>query len=300
MAQIILPILFVVLWSSAFIAGKAGVQHATPFAFLAVRFSIVAFIFMAVAIGIWTWRTKLHGKVKTDLPQDRPNDPILRTALVGVLIHGAYLGSTFFAMANGLGAALAALIVSTQPLLTTALGVFLLGEKPRLMQWNGIFMGFSGVVVALSPSLGVNAPVIPIISCIFGLLAITTGTLLQKRIGSSIGLLKSNIIQASAASLFFIILISTVETPHIIWNEPFMISLLWQVLAVSTGAYMILMILIKRNSVAATTSLLFLVPPVTAIIAFFIFGEPLTPVTIIGFLMASAGVYLVTRHSAAA
>ena len=298
MAQFILPIIFVVLWSSAFVAGKAGVQHATPFAFLAVRFVIVALIFMAVAIGIRIWQknrqnTKDAGNAKTGT-----NDPIFWTALVGVLIHGVYLGSTFFAMSNGLGAALAALIVSTQPLLTTALAIFLFGEKPRLIQWVGIFIGFAGVVVVLSPSLGVNAPAIAIMSCIFGLLAITAGTLLQKRIGGSIGLLKSNIIQASSASLFFILLISTVETPHINWNQPFLIALAWQILAVSTGAYVILMILIKRDSVAATTSLLFLVPPVTAIIAFFIFGEPLTPITISGFLMASAGVYLVTRHVA--
>jgi drug/metabolite transporter (DMT)-like permease len=298
MAQFILPIIFVVLWSSAFVAGKAGVQHATPFAFLAVRFVIVALIFMAVAITIRIWQKNRQNTKDATNAKTGTNDPIFWTALVGVLIHGVYLGSTFFAMSNGLGAALAALIVSTQPLLTTALAIFLFGEKPRLVQWVGIFIGFAGVVVVLSPSLGVNAPAIAIMSCIFGLLAITAGTLLQKRIGGSIGLLKSNIIQASSASLFFILLISTVETPHINWNQPFLIALTWQILAVSTGAYVILMILIKRDSVAATTSLLFLVPPVTAIIAFFIFGEPLTPVTISGFLMASAGVYLVTRHVA--
>jgi drug/metabolite transporter (DMT)-like permease len=297
MIQFTLPILFVVLWSSAFVAGKPGVQHATPFAFLAVRFSIVALIFMAVAVGLWIWQDKDETKAIDE--RNRSNDPILQTALVGVLIHGAYLGSTFFAMANGLGAALAALIVSTQPLLTTALAIFLFGEKPRLTQWIGVLIGFAGVVVVISPSLGVNAPVIAIISCVFGLLAITAGTLLQKRIGSSIGLLKSNIIQASAASLFFMLLIVKFETPHITWNKPFLIALVWQVLAVSTGAYVILMILIKRDSVAATTSLLFLVPPVTAIISFFIFGEPLTPVTVAGFFMASAGVYLVTCHSSA-
>jgi len=306
MAQFFLPILFVVLWSSAFVAGQAGVQHATPFAFLAVRFSIVALIFMAVAVGLWAWRNKRQNNnianhtldVTDDAQKKKSRDPILQTALVGLLIHGVYLGSTFFAMANGLGAALAALIVSTQPLLTTTLAVFLFGEKPRLIQWAGILIGFAGVVVVISPSFGIKAPVIAILSCVFALLAITTGTLLQKRISSSIGLLKSNIIQASAASIFFIMLIATVETPYITWNKSFLISLTWQVLAVSTGAYVILMILIKRDSVAATTSLLFLVPPITAIIAFFIFGEPLTPVTVSGFLMASAGVYLVTRYSA--
>ena len=308
MAQFSLPIIFVVLWSSAFVAGKAGVQHATPFAFLAVRFVIVALIFMAVAIGIIFWQKNCQstkdakvGNTSKDLAnaQTGTNEPILWTALVGVLIHGVYLGSTFFAMSNGLGAALAALIVSTQPLLTSALAIFLFGEKPRLVQWVGIFTGFAGVVVVLSPSLGVNAPINAIMSCFFGLLAITIGTLLQKRFGGSIGLLKSNIIQASSASLFFILLILTLEAPHITCNQPFLIALAWQIFAVSTGAYVILMILIKRDSVAATTSLLFLVPPVTAIIAFFIFGEPLTPVTITGFFMASAGVYLVTRDSSA-
>jgi drug/metabolite transporter (DMT)-like permease len=300
MPQFLLPIIFVVLWSSAFVAGKAGVQHATPFAFLAVRFSIVSLIFIAVAVGFWIWRNKNKVKALSTETIDkkrRSNDPILQTAIVGVLIHGAYLGSTFFAMANGLGAALAALIVSTQPLLTTALAIFLFDEKPRQIQWIGIFIGFAGVIVVIFPSLGINAPAIAIISCIFGLLAITTGTLLQKHIGSSIGLLKSNIIQASAASLFFMMLIATFETPHITWNKTFFIALAWQVLAVSTGAYVILMILIKRDSVAATTSLLFLVPPVTAIITFFIFAEPLSPVTISGFFMASAGVYLVTHDN---
>ena len=297
MANLMLPIIFVVLWSSAFVAGKAGVQHATPFAFLAVRFLFVTAIFMTVAVGFSIWSRK--SRAKSTNARDPSNDPILQTAVVGMLIHGAYLGSTFFAMANGLGAALAALIASTQPLLTTAFAIFLFGEKPSFIQWFGIFIGFAGVVVVISPSLGADAPLIGIVSCVFGLLAITTGTLLQKRIGDSIGLLRSNIIQASAASIFFMILIATVETPKVTWNEPFLIALAWQVLAVSTGAYVILMILIKRDSVAATTSLLFLVPPVTAIIAFFIFDEPLTLVTVIGLFMASAGVYLVTRHSSA-
>ena len=149
MAQFLLPIIFVVLWSSAFVAGKAGVQHATPFAFLAVRFSIVALIFMAVAVGFWIWRYKNKTKVihaKASDKKNRSNDPILQTALVGVLIHGAYLGSTFFAMANGLGAALAALIASTQPLLTTALAIFLFDEKPRPIQWIGILLALPGLL----------------------------------------------------------------------------------------------------------------------------------------------------------
>ena len=100
-------------------------------------------------------------------------DPILQTAFVGVLIHGIYLGSTFFAMANGLGAALAALIVSIQPLLTTASAIFLFNEKTTLLiQWAGIFIGFTGLLFVILPSVGINAPILSIIACVFGLLAI--------------------------------------------------------------------------------------------------------------------------------
>ena len=299
MAQFVLPVLFIILWSSAFVAGKAGVQYATPFAFLAARFIIVALIFGGVAIAVHFWRQR--GK-----PTSAPNakqgptarNMVVLTALVGLLLHGFYLGSTFLAMSLGLGAALAALVASMQPLLTTALAMVLFGEKPLKIQWAGILLGFAGVVVVLSPSLGVTAPPVAVMICVVGLISITMGTLLQKRVGGSISLLKSNVIQAVAASLFFLLMISTVETPHIAWAPAFMFALAWQVLAVSTGAYVILMILIKRDSVAATTSLMFLVPPVTAIIAFFIFGEPLTAVTVTGFLMASTGVYLVTRYAA--
>ena len=285
MVHLTLPIFFVLLWSSAFVAGKIGVQHATPFAFLALRFGIVVIIFMAFAIVSWVWRKNDIREKKSFFLTSESINAVLKTAIVGFLIHGIYLGSTFYAMANGLGAALAALILSMQPLLTTAMAIFLFDEKPNCIQWIGIFIGFSGVTVVLLPSLGIDAPILTIICCVFGLLAITAGTLLQKHIGSSIGLLKSNLIQAGAASLFFWHWLP-VETPHIIWNKPFFIALTWQVLAVSTGAYVIL-ILIKRDDVATTTSLLFLVPPVTAVISFFIFNEPLNPVSSIGFLMAS-------------
>ncbi len=299
MAQFVLPVLFIILWSSAFVAGKAGVQYATPFAFLAARFIIVALIFSGVAFAVQVWR---HRGKPTSAPNAKQGptakNTLVLTALVGLLLHGFYLGSTFLAMSLGLGAALAALVASMQPLLTTALAMLLFGEKPLMIQWAGILLGFAGVVVVLSPSLGVTAPPVAVMICVVGLISITMGTLLQKRIGGSISLMKSNIIQAVAASLFFLMLISTVETPHIAWAPAFMFALAWQVLAVSTGAYVILMILIKRDSVAATTSLMFLVPPVTAIIAFFIFGEPLTVVTVTGFLMASTGVYLVTRYAA--
>lgn len=291
----LLPYLFVFLWSSAFVSAKVGVFHATPFAFLFVRFVIVFIIF--VAISLWVSSAR-HPPAPSNKIGDKTKEPLALTILTGLLLHGGYLGASFYAMASGLGSALTALIVSTQPLLTTALAVFLFHEKPRPIQWLGIFVGFVGVVVALSPSLQMNTPTEGIIASIIALLAITIGTLIHKRISGRMSLVKSNAIQALAASFFFLMLIQTVETPSITWHMDFIFALMWQVLAVSAGAYVILMILIKRGTMAATTSLLFLVPPTTAIIANLALNEPLGPVTILGFALASAGVYLVTQYQA--
>ena len=140
-------------------------------------------------------------------------------------------------------------------------------------------------------------PALGLVSVSIGLVAVTSGTLLQKKIGGRIDLLSSNIIQSLAASALFIIICSTIETPRISWELPFMLALGWQVIMVSTGAYLILMVMIQRDTMAAVSSLMFLVPPVTAVIAAIGFDEPLTPLSIIGFCVTSAGVYLVTRYS---
>ena len=290
-----LPITFVLLWSSAFVAAKSGVAYATPFAFLAVRFAIVAAIFASVGAGVHIWRKAR--KKTTKISPKLTLRTIIGSAYVGILLHGFYLGCSFYAMANGLGAALTALIVSTQPLLTTALAILLFGEKPRAIQWLGIAIGFCGVIVVLSPSLKNSVPTLSFMASLLALIAITGGTLLQKKIGHQVGLLHSNVIQASAATLFFLVLIHTIEVPRIDWTPYFIGALAWQVLVVSTGAYIILMILINRDSVAATTSLLFLVPPTTALIANVWLAEPLTPTTLTGFFMASTGVFLVTRFA---
>jgi len=196
-----LPISFVLLWSSAFVAAKSGVVYATPFAFLAVRFAIVAAIFASVGAGVYVWQKARKKTAKTSPKLTLRS--ISGSACVGILLHGFYLGCSFYAMANGLGAALTALIVSTQPLLTTALAILLFGEKPRAIQWLGITIGFCGVIVVLSPSLGHSVPTLSLLASIVALIAITGGTLLQKKIGHQVGLLHSNVIQASAATLFF-------------------------------------------------------------------------------------------------
>jgi drug/metabolite transporter (DMT)-like permease len=296
-----LPLIFVFLWSSAFIAAKVGVVYATPFTLLLIRFAIVAALFGVMMLATKWWQAR-----GTPPPAAVPHaagdhwKTILATAIVGVMLHGCYLGSVFLAIDMGVPAGLAALIVSTQPLASSFLAIFLFGEAMQNRQWVGIVLGLIGVAFVLVPTIDGSFPLSGIGVTFFGLFAITAGTLTQKKVGNSIGLLKGNFVQAAAATLFFLGVVPLIEAPRLDLQLPFILAMSWQILAVSLGAYMIFMILIKRNSMAATSSLLFLVPPTTAIMAAIWFGEILTPMGMLGFVLASAGVYMVTRYSSPA
>jgi drug/metabolite transporter (DMT)-like permease len=287
--RIILPLVFVGLWSSAFVTAKVGVQYATPFAMLMLRFGIVSVLFGLILLAVRHWRNATQG-----LPT---RQVIALTALVGLLLHGIYLGSVFFALSQGLPAGISALIVSLQPLLASGLAIILFDEKLRGVQVLGMLAGIFGVVLVLLPKIGGALPMVGLFSVTIGLAAVTGGTLLQKKIGAKINLLASNLIQSLAATAFFLVICATVEPPQIDWQPPFLLALAWLVLMVSMGAYLILMVMIRRDSMAAVSSLMFLVPPVTAIIAAIGFDEPLTMLGIIGFCVTSGGVYLVTRYS---
>jgi drug/metabolite transporter (DMT)-like permease len=314
-ARVGLPMVFVFLWSSAFVTGKIAVIYATPFAFLLLRFSIVALLFGGLMLAAKAWLAHQRRKPQTpaqdtpaqDTPaQDTPDNwrTLLATAIVGVMLHGFYLGSVFLALSLGIPAGLAALVVSMQPLLSSFLAIFLFAEALRRIQWAGIFLGFVGVAVVLMPTIdggaGGNLSMAGLGVTFFGLAAITCGTLMQKKFGNHIGLMKGNFIQAAAAALFYLAITPLLEVPQFDWQTPFVLALSWQILAVSLGAYVIFMVLIKRDSMAATSSLLFLVPPTTAIMAALWFGEVLTPLSMGGFVLASAGVYMVTHYSSPA
>ena len=287
--RIILPLVFVGLWSSAFVTAKVGVQYATPFAMLMVRFGIVSGLFGVIMLALWQWR-----KTAPAIPER----PVLAlTALVGVLFHGVYLGSVFFALSKGLSAGIAALIVSLQPLLASGFAIILFDEKLRPVQILGMLAGITGVVLVLLPKMDGALPIIGLAAVTVGLAAVTGGTLLQKKIGGRIDLLTSNIVQSLAATGFFVVICATIEPPRIDWQPSFLLALAWMVLMISLGAYLILMVMIRRDSMAAVSSLMFLVPPVTAIIATVGFDEPLTLLGIIGFCVTSGGVYLVTRYA---
>jgi len=287
--RVILPLIFIGLWSSAFLAAKVGVQYSTPFAMLLVRFVLVSLVFAAMMPFARIWRAA---------PPPRPTRAVIGwTALVGITLHSTYLGSVFFAISLGLPAGIAALIVSLQPLLASGLAIFLFGERLRAIQIGGMLAGLAGVFLVLLPKMGGGMPALGLASVCFGLCAVTFGTLLQKQIGGKIDLLVSNLVQTVAASAFLAVICLTVETPRIAWEMPFILSLAWQVVMVSAGAYVILMVLIQRDTMASVSSLMFLVPPTTAVIAAVGFNEPLTGLGIVGFCLTSAGVYLVTANS---
>ncbi|MGC6520426.1 MAG: DMT family transporter [Candidatus Puniceispirillaceae bacterium] len=286
--RVILPLVFIGLWSSAFLAAKVGVQYSTPFAMLLLRFMLVSLVFAAMLPFARAWRQR----------QQRPTGTVIAwTALVGITLHSVYLGSVFFALSLGLPAGIAALIVSLQPLLASGLAIFLFGEKLRAVQVGGMLAGLAGVVLVLLPKMGGGLPMPGLASVSFGLCAVTFGTLLQKRVGGKIDLLSGNLVQALAASAFLAVICLTVEAPQVSWQTPFILSLAWQVVMVSAGAYVILMVLIQRGTMASVSSLMFLVPPTTAVFAAIGFDEPLTALGLVGFCLTSAGVYLVTANS---
>ena len=277
-----LPALFILLWSSAFISAKFGLPDAGPFSFLLTRFVIVSLLFGAIAVAL-----------RRPWPRGRMLGNLL---FVGVLMHGFYLGGVFFSIAHGMPAGLSALIVSVQPVLTAALGVWLLDERPTPGQWLGIALGATGVVLVLWPRLGGDIPFIGFVSCIVSLLAITFGTIWQKRHGGGMDLVTGNAMQALAAAIFYGAIVLAFEPYRVDWTMEFSLAMGWLVLAVSLGAVSILMVLIKNGSAAATTSLFFLVPPASAIMAWTAFGEALGPIGLVGLGITTAGVWLVNRR----
>lgn len=276
------PFLFVILWSSAFITSKIIVQDASPFASLAFRFAVVTAGFFCFAAIL-----------KESLLASRKD--MLEAAGTGILFHGLYLGGVFFAISKGMPAGLSALIVSLQPVLTGALAGPVLGEQVTWRQWLGIALGFGGAALVLGLDVGGELPLIGLIATAISLLAVTAGTLWQKRLSGRLPLSVSNMYQALAACLFHVMVMLAIEEPFLAFTPSFMMAMGWQILAVSFGAFTILMYLIKAGSASQTATLFFLVPPVSAVMGWLFVNEQLTATDITGLIIATVGVYVATR-----
>ena len=279
-----LPLLFVVLWSSAFITSKIIVQSSSPFAALTLRFTIVTIGFAIYAIYK---KHKLLNSFKE----------MMLACLTGILFHGLYLGGVFFSISKGLPSGVAALIVCLQPILTGSLAGPLLGELVSWRQWVGILLGFIGTFLVLGFDIGGNLPLIGIISSFISLIAVTGGTLIQKKISGNLSLPINNMYQAASGSIFLFFVMLFTENSFIIFSVDFILAMSWQIFFVSFGAFSILMYLIKNGSASKTSALFFLIPPVSAFMAWLFLDENLTYIDILGLLIATIGVYIATRKN---
>ena len=278
------PFAFILLWSSAFITTKPIVDNSEPFTALCFRF-----FFVALGFFIFSIFTK---KIIID-----KKNYIIQSIFSGVLFHGFYLGGVFFSVSKGLPTGIAALIVTLQPILTNALAGPILKEKVTWKQWIGVVLGFVGAALVLGFDVGSTLPVIGILAAFVALIAITSSTLWQKKLSNNLPLSVSNMYQAIGGCLFHLIVILLFVDPYINFTKTFIIAMSHQIFLVSFGAFTILMYLIKKNSASKTVTIFFLIPATSAAIAWLFLNESLTSYDIIGFLIASFGVFIATREN---
>lgn len=282
------PGLFVLLWSTGFIGVKYGIPYAPPFYFVAIRMAIAALL-LFIAISFL-----------------RKSQPLTRSiiwpsTLIGLTLHGAYLGGCFFAVSRGLPAGVTALIVSLQPVLVSLFAARYLGEPLKVRAVFGLLLGLIGLFVVVIPRINVSgANAISLISigaCLIGLLGGTSGTILQKKYGGAIPTLSGTSIQYAATAVVMLMLALIFEEPNITWSREFIGALTWLVLALSFGAILLLFFLLSHGSAASVSSLFYLVPAVTAIEAYFFFDEHISPVSLLGTLITVIGVWLVVSKT---
>ena len=278
----IYPIIFVLLWSSAFITTKPIIDNSDPFSALAFRFSVVA-------IGFFIFSLYLKQKIINDKKN------ILESFFSGVLFHGFYLGGVFYSISQGMPTGIAALIVTLQPILTNALSGPILKERVTKKQWLGVLLGFTGAILVLGFDIGSNIPISGLIATIIALIAITISTIWQKKISNNLSLSVSNMYQAIGGVAFHIFIIVFFAKPYINFSKTFIIAMSHQIFLVSFGAFTILMFLIKNNSASKTVSIFFLIPATSAFMAWFFLDENLTNIDLLGFLITTIGVYIATR-----
>lgn len=277
------PVLFVLLWSSGFVGAKYGMPYAGPLTFLVWRMGLVILVLggLMLATGAsWPrqWRAVFHA------------------AVAGLLLQGAYLGGVFTALAHGFPAGMVALIAGLQPLLTAALAPWLLGERISPRQWVGFALGFSGVVLVLWTKLVWTANFGDGLGlALFALLGVTFGTIYQKRFGTRMDLRASALVQYVATFVVLLPLAALTESMHVDWSWHFVGALAYLVVALSLGAVLLLLGLIRRGAAARVVSLFFLVPPATALIAYIVFGETFDLLAIGGMGLTAGGVALVNK-----
>lgn len=279
------PALFVVLWSTGFIGAKFGLPYCEPLTFLWLRYSTVTAL---LGLVIFFQR----------IPLPRSPRMWLHLGVSGVLLHGVYIGGVFFAISRGMPAGISSLIVGVQPLLTAALAGPLLGERLTRRQLAGFVLGFVGLALVVSKSFTRGElPLAGLVTCTAALFAITLGTLYQKRHVVGVDIRAGSFVQFLATAVPCFVLAQLLETGVVHWHPRFVFALAWLCLGLSLGAISILWTLIKRGAASKVASLFYLVPPVTALEGFALFGESLLPLQLAGMAVTAFGVALINRAS---
>ena len=287
-----MPVIFVLVWATGFIVARYGMPHAPPMKFLLVRYLLSVGCFLAWALA-----------ARAAWPAG--GSQWARLAVTGILMHAGYLGGVWAAIKDGMGAGLSALLVGLQPVLT-ALWISLRGGRVGRRQWAGLALGLAGLLLVVWQKLGLGEVHPRNLSyALIALLSITAGTLYQKRFVAPCDVRTANLVQLAAAFLVTLPL-ALLETESMRWiaadgglNGELAGAMAWSVLGLTLGGSSLLYLLIQRGATTAVTSLMYLVPPTMAVMAWILFGEPITPVIVAGVALTAGGVSLVVRPAKA-
>lgn len=283
------PVLFVFLWATGYVGAKLGAPYAEPYTFLTYRFAIafVLILIFAYCVGAkWPDNIKDAG----------------HSIVAGVLIHGAYLGGVFHAIDLGMSVGISAIIIGLQPVLTAFASAPLFGEPVSAKQWLGIGLGFIGLVIIVSAkttsadTAAQSTEMLQYGVCAMALVALTAGSFYQKAFCAKQDLRSGNVFQLFGATIYVLIVALILEDGHIEWTGEFVFALSWLVLVMSLGAFSLLMVLIRMGAISKVASLLFMAPPIAAILGYVLFGEILTSFQIFGMVISSLGVVLASGN----
>jgi drug/metabolite transporter (DMT)-like permease len=284
------PALFVLLWSTGWIVAKYAAMHSGPFTFLAIRYALSALAFFGLCLVM-----------RVRWPRDRVS--IFRAVYSGVFLHGFYLASLWWAIANGVPAGISGIIAALQPLFTAMAAPYLVGERLQPIQRFGLLLGFIGIAIAISPKLlasdstGLAQAAVPLAVNLVGMVSVTYGTLYQKRHLQTGDLGAIATLQYIGALIVTVPLALAFEDLHFDGTTEAFIAVAWSVFGLSMGGVGLLLYLIRRGQVSRAASLIYLMPPAVAVEAAIAFGEPLTLPLIVGTVVVVAGVYLTNRRS---
>lgn len=287
LAQRVMPLLFVLLWSTGFVGAKFGLPYAGPLTFLSTRYVLVIVLMVVLALAMRA-------------PWPKSPREAMHIGITGVLVQALYLGGVFVAIDRGLPAGVTALVVGMQPLLTALGAGFLLGERVSIRQWGGLALGFFGVSLVVSNKIAVDGMApdelgTMLAPALLALIGITVGTLYQKRFCPRFDLRTGSIVQFVPTLILTALIANQTESMEITWSGEFVFALLWLVVVLSLGAISLLNLLIRSGSAVNVASLFYLTPPTTALIAWAMFGETLSGLALAGMIVAVAGVWLARK-----